>query len=119
MAVGDFIDFSVYPAHGLGAGRAIFGPDTPLPPSFSRLPMAYNGRAGTVTISEEIVRPQGQTRAFSAQREIEIGECKALDWEFEIVSRASASRPLLEGDHTDLLVCRAPLSRNRQKTAPT
>ena len=87
MQVPDFVDFSVYPAHGLGAGRAIFGPDTPLPPSFSRLPMAYNGRAGTVTINEQIVRPQGQTRAFSVQREIETGPSKALDWEFEIVSR--------------------------------
>ena len=87
MQVPDFVDFSVYPAHGLGAGRAIFGPDTPLPPSFSRLPMAYNGRAGTVTTNEQIVRPQGQTRAFSAQREIGIGASKALDWEFEIVSR--------------------------------
>ncbi|GAA5984664.1 hypothetical protein JCM10908_003449 [Rhodotorula pacifica] len=84
MQIPDFIDFSVYPAHGLGAGRAIFGPDSTLPPSFSRLPMAYNGRAGTVTMNEEIVRPQGQTRAFSAQREIETGHSRALDWEFEI-----------------------------------
>ncbi|GAA5865095.1 hypothetical protein JCM3774_002129 [Rhodotorula dairenensis] len=91
MQVPDFVDFSVYPAHGLGAGRAIFGPDTPLPPSFSRLPMAYNGRAGTVSINEEIVRPQGQTRAFSAQREIETGQTKALDWEFEIGAFVSGS----------------------------
>ncbi|KAK4047483.1 hypothetical protein OIV83_005395 [Microbotryomycetes sp. JL201] len=82
--VGDFVDYSVFPAHGIGAGRAIFGPDTKLPPSFAAMPMAYNGRAGTVTINEEITRPQGQLRAFSAEREVTVGECKALDWEFEI-----------------------------------
>ncbi|SGY47368.1 BQ5605_C001g00527 [Microbotryum silenes-dioicae] len=80
----DFVDYSVFPAHGTNAGRAIFGPDTKLPASFNALPMVYNGRAGTVSVSEEITRPRGQTRAFSAQREVEIGECKALDWEFEI-----------------------------------
>lgn len=96
MAVPDFIDFSVYPAHGFGAGRAIFGPDTPLPPSFSRLPMAYHGRAGTVSVREEIVRPQGQKRAFSAERTVSIGPCEALDWEFEIVRSSLSLSPQLE-----------------------
>ncbi|KAK4046477.1 hypothetical protein OIO90_006548 [Microbotryomycetes sp. JL221] len=89
--IGDFIDYSVFPAHGIGAGRAIFGPETKLPPSFACMPMAYNGRSSTVTVKEEIVRPQGQLRAFSKDREVTIGECRALDWEFEI--GAFISRP--------------------------
>ncbi|GAA5912115.1 hypothetical protein JCM8208_001033 [Rhodotorula glutinis] len=84
LSIPDFIDYSIFPAHALGAGRAIFGPDTPLPPMFGVLPMAYNGRAGTVSVEEEVVRPQGQLRAFSPEREVSIGASKALDWEFEI-----------------------------------
>ncbi|SCV74172.1 BQ2448_6604 [Microbotryum intermedium] len=91
----DFMDYSVFPAHGTNAGRAIFGPDTNLPASFNALPMVYNGRAGTVSVSQEITRPRGQTRAFSAEREVEIGECKALDWEFEI--GAFVANPTEEG----------------------
>lgn len=89
----DFVDYSVFPAHALGAGRAIFGPETPMPPAWNALPMAYNGRAGTVSVKEEIVRPQGQTRAFSAAREVAVGPCQALDWEFEIVRVALYSFP--------------------------
>ncbi|GAA5854260.1 hypothetical protein JCM9279_005101 [Rhodotorula babjevae] len=84
LSIPDFVDYSIFPAHALGAGRAIFGPDTPLPPMFGVLPMAYNGRAGTVSVDEEVVRPQGQVRAFSPAREVSIGASKALDWEFEI-----------------------------------
>lgn len=96
LEIPDFVDYSVFPAHGRGAGRAIFGEGTPLPPSWNTLPMAYNGRAGTVSVKEEIVRPQGQTRAFSAAREAEVGPSKALDWEFEIVSCLLASLIYLE-----------------------
>lgn len=89
LTIPDFVDYSIFPAHALGAGRAIFGPDTPLPPLFGRLPMGYNGRAGTVSVDEAITRPQGQIRAFSPGREVSIGESKALDWEFEIVGPLS------------------------------
>ncbi|GAA6037997.1 hypothetical protein JCM8097_009532 [Rhodosporidiobolus ruineniae] len=83
LRIPDFVDYSVFPDHGLGASEAIFG-KRELPPSWNTLPMAYNGRASTVSVKEEIVRPQGQTRAFSAAREVGVGESKALDWEFEI-----------------------------------
>ncbi|GJN88256.1 hypothetical protein Rhopal_001221-T1 [Rhodotorula paludigena] len=91
LTIPDFVDYSIFPAHALGAGRAIFGPDTPLPPLFGRLPMAYNGRAGTVSVDEVIVRPQGQIRAFSPGREVSIGESRALDWEFELGAFVSHS----------------------------
>lgn len=60
---------------------------------FGVLPMAYNGRAGTVSVEEEVVRPQGQVRAFSPGREVSIGASKALDWEFEIVRPPFPSSP--------------------------
>ncbi|GAA5931718.1 hypothetical protein JCM3775_000023 [Rhodotorula graminis] len=93
LSIPDFVDYSIFPAHALGAGRAIFGPDTPLPPMFGVLPMAYNGRAGTVSVDEVVVRPQGQVRAFSPGREVSIGASKALDWEFEIGAFVANSTP--------------------------
>ncbi|BGO92379.1 hypothetical protein NBRC10512_005064 [Rhodotorula toruloides] len=84
FSIPDFVDYSIFPAHALGAGRAIFGPQNQMPPAWNALPMAYNGRAGTVSVKNEIVRPQGQTRAFSAAREVSVGSCQALDWEFEV-----------------------------------
>ncbi|GAA5875192.1 hypothetical protein JCM8547_005547 [Rhodosporidiobolus lusitaniae] len=95
FAIPDYVDYSIFPAHGLGASEAIFG-KRELPPSWNTLPMAYNGRAGTVSVKEEIARPQGQTRAFSAAREVETGPSKALDWEFEI--GAFIAEPTQDGE---------------------
>ncbi|MBV9813649.1 MAG: fumarylacetoacetate hydrolase family protein, partial [Acetobacteraceae bacterium] len=81
-AIGSFTDFLTSLYHTERGGRHT-RPDTPVPPNFKHLPVAYNSRASSVRISGEAVRrPNGQFR--NAAGELRFGPCEQLDFELEV-----------------------------------
>ena len=81
-AIGNFTDFLTSIYHTERGGR-ITRPDTPVPPPFRYLPIAYNGRATSVRASGEPVRrPNGQWRTSDGK--VEFGPCEQLDFELEL-----------------------------------
>jgi fumarylacetoacetase len=81
-AIGSFTDFLTSIYHTERGGR-ITRPDSPVPPPFRHMPIAYNGRATSVRASGEAVRrPNGQWR--TADGKVEFGPCKQLDFELEL-----------------------------------
>ncbi|PSS24785.1 Fumarylacetoacetase [Actinidia chinensis var. chinensis] len=61
VAIGDYTDFFTSMHHTKNCGIIFRGPDTPIPPNWFHLPIAYHGRASSVVVSgTDIVRPRGQ-----------------------------------------------------------
>jgi fumarylacetoacetase len=92
VAIGGFTDFLTSLPHSARMG-AIVRPDSPLPPNFKYLPIAYNSRASSVALSgAALVRPMVQrglgdgTAAF--------GACTALDYELEVGAFVYGGNPL-------------------------
>ena len=80
--VGAFTDFLTSSYHTERLGK-ISRPDSPLPPCFKHLPVAYNSRATSVRVSgEDIRRPNGQWR--HADGEVRFGPTASLDFELEV-----------------------------------
>jgi fumarylacetoacetase len=76
-----FTDFFTSIDHVSRVGR-IVRPDSPLPPAFKHLPMAYNGRASSVVVSgAPVIRPHGQRR--HSDSEVLFAPTRALDYELE------------------------------------
>jgi fumarylacetoacetase len=82
IEVADYVDFYSSRNHAENVGR-IFRPDAePLLPNWTRLPVGYHGRAGTVVVSgTPIVRPCGQRRAGEGS---DYGPSLRLDIEAEV-----------------------------------
>jgi fumarylacetoacetase len=82
--VADYVDFYSSRDHAENVGR-IFRPDAPpLTANWTRLPVGYHGRAGTVVGSgTDIVRPSGQ-RVVPGDDEPTYGACQRLDIEAEV-----------------------------------
>jgi fumarylacetoacetase len=79
--IGGFTDFFTSIDHVSRVGR-IVRPDSPLPPAFKHLPMAYNGRASSVVVSgAPVIRPRGQQR--HSDGEVLFAPTRALDYELE------------------------------------
>jgi fumarylacetoacetase len=79
--IGGFTDFFTSIDHVSRVGR-ILRPDSPLPPAFKHLPMAYNGRASSIVVSgEPVIRPRGQRR--HSDGEVLFAPTRALDYELE------------------------------------
>ena len=80
--IGAFTDFLTSSYHTERGGR-VSRPDSPLPPCFKYLPVAYNSRASSVRVSGEAVRrPNGQWR--HPDGEVRFGPSAALDFELEL-----------------------------------
>jgi fumarylacetoacetase len=61
FTVADYVDFYSSREHATNLGRILRPGDEPLLPNWTRLPVGYHGRAGTVVPSgTPIVRPRGQ-----------------------------------------------------------
>lgn len=59
-AIGDYSDFYAGIHHAMKAG-ALFRPESPLLPNYRHLPIAYHGRASSITVSGQAIRrPWGQ-----------------------------------------------------------
>jgi len=79
--VGNFTDFMASIDHS-GRLGAVARPESPLPPAFRYLPVAYNSRATTVVVSGAPVRrPLGIARR--EDKSVGFGPCAALDYELE------------------------------------
>lgn len=59
VRVAGFTDFFASVHHATNAGR-LFRPTNPLLPNYKFVPVAYNGRANSVTLSRYVRRPWGQ-----------------------------------------------------------
>ena len=80
--VGAFTDFLTSSYHTERLGR-ISRPDSPLPPCFKHLPVAYNSRATSVRVSGEAVRrPNGQWKHGDGV--VRFGPSASLDFELEV-----------------------------------
>ena len=82
VAVGDFVDFYSSIHHATNVGRMFRPDDEPLLPNWRQLPVAYHGRASTISVSgTDLHRPHGQLpRAGSPI----FGPTEKLDFELEM-----------------------------------
>jgi fumarylacetoacetase len=81
-AIGAFTDFFTSLHHTERGGR-VSRPDSPVPPNFRYMPIAYNSRASSVRISgEDVRRPNGQWREEDGA--VHFGLTEALDFELEL-----------------------------------
>lgn len=80
--IGDYTDFyaSIYHATNVGS---MFRPDNPLLPNYKYVPIGYHGRASSITLDEQIVRPKGQTKPADATVPT-FGPTRQLDYEAEL-----------------------------------
>ena len=100
--IGGFTDFFTSIDHVSRVGR-IVRPDSPLPPAFKHLPMAYNGRASSVVVSGvPVIRPRGQRR--DSNGEVLFAPTRALDYELEAGIYIGAGNAL----GTSIPLCAAP-----------
>lgn len=82
-AVGDYTDFYAGLHHALNIGRML-RPDSPLPPSYRHMPIAYHGRASSIRPSGVPVRrPKGQRKAATPDA-VAFGPSERLDYELEL-----------------------------------
>ena len=78
-----YVDFYSSREHATNVGSLFRGPENALPPNWSELPIAYNGRASSVVVSGTPVRrPNGQTKEHAARRP-SFGPSRKLDIELE------------------------------------
>jgi fumarylacetoacetase len=101
--IGGFTDFFTSLHHTERGGR-VTRPDSPVPPNFRYMPIAYNSRASSVRISgEEVRRPNGQWRRPDGT--VQFGPTEALDFELELgafVGRGNAlGTPIPVGSAND------------------
>lgn len=79
-----FTDFYASEQHASNVGRLFRGKDNPLLPNWKYLPVAYNGRASTVFLSETpIHRPKGQIKLPDQAQPI-FSASQKLDFELEM-----------------------------------
>lgn len=85
VAVGDYVDFFSSIEHATNAGR-IFRPGAePLHPNWRRMPVGYQGRAGTIVVGgTPIRRPQGHRAPAAPGDEPVFGPERKLDFELEL-----------------------------------
>lgn len=83
VRVAGFVDFFASINHASNAGR-LFRPDEPLLPNYKYVPVAYNGRASSVVVSEtDVRRPRGQAVAAGSGQPV-YGPSTQLDYEAEL-----------------------------------
>jgi len=82
VRIGNYTDFYASVHHATNVG-SMFRPDNPLLPNYKYIPIGYHGRASSIGVDGEIVRPHGQTKAPDATVPT-FGPCKQLDYEMEL-----------------------------------
>ena len=82
-AIGDYTDFFTGIHHATAVGK-LFRPDNPLMPNYKWVPIAYHGRASSITVSPQaFVRPSGQSLPPGEQLP-RFGPCQRMDYELEL-----------------------------------
>ncbi|KAE8689823.1 Fumarylacetoacetase [Hibiscus syriacus] len=86
MEIGDYTDFFSSMHHAKNCGTIFVGPETPIPPNWFHLPIAYHGRASSIVISgTDIIRPRGQGRPTGNSPPY-FGPSLKLDFELEMAA---------------------------------
>jgi len=80
--VGDYTDFYAGIHHAMNTG-AMLRPDQPLPANYNYVPIAYHGRASSLTVGHEVRRPSGQRKPAS-ETVPSFGPSRNLDYEIEL-----------------------------------
>jgi len=84
IKISGYTDFYSSKEHASNIGSLFRDPKNPLLPNWLHIPVAYDGRAGSVVVSgHDIKRPQGQTKPDPDKPPI-FGKCKRLDIEVEV-----------------------------------
>ncbi len=80
----DYTDFYSSKEHATNLGKMFRGPENPLLPNWSHLPVAYHGRTSSIVVSgTDVHRPCGQTKK-DADPNPTFGPSRMLDFELEI-----------------------------------
>ncbi len=92
-AIGDYTDFYASIFHATNVGTML-RPDNPLMPNYKHIPIAYHGRASSISVSGSgCKRPFGQTKAADADAP-SFGPTKAFDYETEMAFYVGPGNPL-------------------------
>lgn len=84
IRVGGYTDFYSSIDHARNVGALFRGPENALNPNWRHIPIAYDGRAGSIVLSgTDLHRPLGQTRPSDDAPPV-FGASKALDFELEV-----------------------------------
>jgi len=100
VVVGGFSDYLCSLAHTRNCARILGGGDE-IHPNWHHMPLAYNGRASSVTVGgTPVKRPWGQTRHEDGTTEFSPTKCLDFELEFAIVigSPNGLGRPLTVAD---------------------
>lgn len=82
--VPNYTDFYASIHHATRVGQ-LFRPDQPLLPNYKHIPIGYHGRASSIIVSgDPIIRPTGQSRPFSPDKQPKFLPTSALDYELEL-----------------------------------
>jgi fumarylacetoacetase len=92
--IGDYTDFYSGIHHATTIGR-LFRPDNPLLPNYKWVPIGYHGRVSSIGLGGTVRRPQGQTKAPTAEAP-SFGPCQKLDYELEVGAFVGRANPLGE-----------------------
>lgn len=94
LEIPNYTDFFASLHHATRVGQ-LFRPDQPLLPNYQHLPIGYNGRASSITMSGTPVRrPWGQTRPTLPGGLPGFAPTAALDFELEMAFVVGVSNPL-------------------------
>lgn len=80
--ISDYTDFFTSIYHATNAGR-FSRPDNPLTPNYPWVPIAYHGRASSIDLASEIIRPNGQFKVNTNNIPV-FGPTRKLDFELEM-----------------------------------
>lgn len=85
VRIGDYTDFYSSEEHATNVGK-LFRPDNPLLPNWKHLPVAYHGRASSITVSgTSFQRPKGQIRPNDDELPL-FSPTRSLDFELEMAA---------------------------------
>ena len=83
VEIGDYTDFYSSKYHATNVGIMFRGRDNALQPNWLHLPVGYHGRASSITLDHEVIRPMGQIFRKNDSEPI-FTSCKRLDFELEM-----------------------------------
>jgi len=91
--IGDYTDFYSSIHHATSVGR-LFRPDNPLLPNYKWVPIAYHGRASSISVSgAQVCRPSGQVLPPGTPTPI-VAPSGRLDYELELGAFIGEGNPL-------------------------
>lgn len=94
ITVAGYTDFYSSIDHARNVGSLLRGPENALNPNWKHIPIAYDGRAGSVVVSgTNITRPCGQSKPSEELPPV-FGPSKALDFELELAFVVGAESAL-------------------------